>query len=194
MNHPAPQLGHGLADPRDIPGSKDFVQARFGPQATFGRRFAAHLVDGLVTAAVILVPLVLGMVLLIQGIPETTTCGVGMTGTCEVPGTGSGGLVAAGAGLMILSAVAGLAFEIWNQAVRMSRTGQSLGRKAVGITVVNARSGERLTMGPAFLKALVSGLAGFISAVWMLFDDDDRTLSDKVGDAAVIRTTTGGES
>lgn len=90
-----------------------------------------------------------------------------------------------------LSALIGLAFEIWNQALRMARTGQSLGRRAVGITVVDAETGEHLTTSRALLKALVSGAAGLISALWMLLDDDARTLSDKVGNAAVIITTRG---
>lgn len=184
---PAPRLDGLLGDPAGRPGTKAYVERRFGPQASFGRRVLAQLVDGLVALPVVLLPLAAGTACLVAGLPETTACADGTRG-CAVPGTGSTGMIVLGIALMALSALAGLAFEIWNQAIRMARTGQSLGRKAVGLTVVDAESGAHLTIGRALLKAVVSGTAGWISALWMLVDDDDRTLSDKVAHAAVIST------
>lgn len=185
---PVPDLTNLFGDPAEQPGTKAFVERRFGRQASFGRRVVAQLVDGLIALPVVLVPLAAGTACLVAGLPETTVCDDGNLG-CTVPGTGSTGMVVLGVALLLLSAVLGLAFEIWNQAIRMARTGQSLGRKAVGITVIDARTATHLTTGRALLKAVVSGTAGAISALWMLLDDDDRTLSDKVAQAAVIETT-----
>lgn len=166
---PAPSLADALGDPAQRPGTRTFVEARFGPQATFGQRALAQVIDGMVALPIVLVPLVAGTVCLVEGIPDRV------------------GLIVAGIALLVLGVVAGLAFEIWNQAVRIARTGKSLGRRAVGLTVVHAETGELLTTGQALLKALVSGAAGLISAIWMLLDDDGRTLSDRVAHAAVVR-------
>lgn len=187
---PVPDLTHLLGDPAERPGTKAFVERRFGAQASFGRRALAQVLDGLIAMPVALLPLAAGLACLFAGLPETTVCANGTTG-CTVPGSARTGLIVLGIGLVALSALIGLAFEIWNQALRMARTGQSLGRRAVGITVVDAETGEHLTTSRALLKALVSGAAGLISALWMLLDDDARTLSDKVGNAAVIITTRG---
>lgn len=182
---PAPDLAAAMGDPAQTPGTKAYVEARFGRQAAFVDRILPALVDSLLALPVVLVPVLLGTWLVVAGSPDQVACG-SYDGTCTVPGTGNGALVALGVVAMLLSVVLALAFELWNQAYRVSRTGQSLGRKICGLRVVNARTGELLTFGQALLKALVAGFAGLISAVWMLFDDEGRTLSDKVADAAVV--------
>ena len=184
---PAPGLAMAMGDPAQVPGTKAYVEARFGRQVTFVERILPSLLDSLLTLPVVLVPVLLGTWLVVAGSPDQVSCG-SYDGTCTVPGTGNGALVALGVLAMLLSVVLALAFELWNQAYRVSRTGQSLGRKICGLQVVNARTGELPTFGQALLKALVAGFAGLISAVWMLFDDEGRTLSDKVADAAVLRT------
>lgn len=188
---PAPHLGNPLGDPAGQPGSKAWVEQRYGTQASFVDRALANIIDGLLAMAVMALPLILGIALIIAGSPDTYACTYEYDYTCDVPGSGNGALVAIGVILCILSWLIGFAFEIWNQAWRLSKTGQSLGRKIIGIKAVNAKTGDLLAMGPAFIKALVSAFAGLISAIWMLFDDDERTLSDKASEAAVIKVPKG---
>jgi len=76
-----------------------------------------------------------------------------------------------------------LLFFLYNMTYRVSRTGQSLGRKMARIEVLDARTGR--TVG--FLRCLLRNLfAGFISCIfyagflWMLVDRNKQTWHDKV--------------
>lgn len=184
---PAPDLASAMGDPAQVPGTRAYVERRFGPQAELVDRILPRLVDDAIGVAVLVVPLVLGAIMLAVAAPDQTYCLTDSDYSCSVPGTGDSVLLALGLLVMLLGTLLALAFELWNQAYRVSRTGQSLGRQLFGLRVVDARTGGRLTFGRALLKALVSSFAGLISAVWMLFDDEGRTLSDKVADAAVLR-------
>ena len=69
---PVPDLTHLLGDPAERPGTKAFVERRFGAQASFGRRALAQVLDGLVAMPVVLLPLAAGLACLFAGLPETT--------------------------------------------------------------------------------------------------------------------------
>ncbi len=177
--------GPGGSDP-DKPGSKAWVQQRFGRTADFAERILPGLVDALITAAAAFIPVILGLVLIVSGIPETYDCGYLDTDTCEVPGSGSGGLIALGVILILLSFLISLAVAFWNRVWRVTKTGQSIGKKANGLKVIDAESGGNPELGPAVLRELIHQFAGIISWIWMLIDDDDRTLADIVGKTHVI--------
>ena len=131
---------------------------------------------------------VLGLVPIIAGMPDTYDCGYYNTRTCEVPGSGSGGLVGLGILLIFLSFLAAIAMAAWNRVWRVTKTGQSIGKKVTGLKVIDAESGAHPELGPAVLRELVHQFAGIISWIWMLFDDEDRTLADIVGKTHVIHT------
>lgn len=184
---PAPNpygTGGGASDPRR-PGSIAWVEQRYGRVTEFPDRIVPYLLDGLVQVVAVLVPFVIGMILFVAGLPDTVPCGA--YSSCEVPGSGNGALVALGVLLWFLSFVVSLAVWFWNRVWRVSRTGQSLGRKVTGLHVVHAETGRLPSLGEVFLRELVTSVAGFISAIWMLFDDDRRTLGDMVGKTAVVK-------
>lgn len=184
----APQYaGPGGSDP-NRPGSKAWVQQRHGRTAEFGERILPGIIDAAITAAAVFIPVILGLVLIIAGMPDTYDCGYYNTRTCEVPGSGSGGLIALGVILMLLSFVIALAVAFWNRVWRVTKTGQSIGKKVAGLKVIDAESGAHPELGPAVLRELVHQFAGIISWIWMLFDDEDRTLADIVGKTHVIHT------
>lgn len=187
--HAAPYPGPGGSSDPNRPGSKAWVEQRHGRVAAFTDRIVPALVDGALAAAATFIPLVLGIVLVVAGSPDTYDCGVYYTRTCEVPGSGSGALVALGVLMFFLTFLAGLAVVAWNRVWRVTRTGQSLGKKVTGLRVIDAETGANPQLGPAALRELVHQFAGIISWIWMLFDDDDRTLADIVGRTHVIHAT-----
>ncbi len=177
-------------DPNN-PGSKAFVEQRFGPQAEFGDRVVPYIVDSLIVSAAMFVPMLIGMIIMIASSPDQEPCWPGAYVECSVPGTGSGAGVAFGLLLFFLGWLAGLGVLFWNRIWKVSKTGQSIGRKMGGLKVVNAQTGELPTMGQAFLRELINGVAGLIAILWMLFDDDKRTLADKGASHAVIKVPKG---
>ena len=179
--------GPGAGDPNK-PGSKAWVQQRHGRTAEFGERILPGLIDSAINAAAAFIPVILGIVLIIAGLPDTYDCGYYNTRSCEVPGSGSGGLIALGVILVLLSFLIALAVAFWNRVWQVTKTGQSIGKKVAGLKVIDAESGAHPELGPAVLRELVHQFAGIISWIWMLVDDDDRTLADIVGKTHVIHT------
>ena len=179
--------GPGAGDPNK-PGSKAWVQQRHGRTAEFGERILPGLIDSAINAAAAFIPVILGIVLIIAGLPDTYDCGYYNTRSCEVPGSGSGGLIALGVILVLLSFLIALAVAFWNRVWQVTKTGQSIGKKVAGLKVIDAESGAHPELGPAVLRELVHQFAGIISWIWMLLDDDDRTLADIVGKTHVIHT------
>ena len=153
-----------------------------------GRTILPGIIDYAINMAAAFIPVVLGIVLIIAGLPDTYDCGYYNTRSCEVPGSGSGGLIALGVILVLLSFLIALAVAFWNRVWQVTKTGQSIGKKVAGLKVIDAESGAHPELGPAVLRELVHQFAGIISWIWMLIDDDDRTLADIVGKTHVIHT------
>jgi serine/threonine-protein kinase len=133
--------------------------------ASFGRRLAAALIDGVIL-------MILGFVI--------------------------GGLWAAlfgsGEGATLWSSLAGVALYFGYFTHFYARSGQTPGKKAVGIQVI-ATDGSLLTGGKAFVRTLVYFLdslmmyilIGFAGFLWMLWDKDRQTWHDKAAGSYVIR-------
>lgn len=174
------------APPPPAPGSKAWVEQHYGRSADFADRIGPGVVDVLLSGISALIPIVLGIALIISGIPETYPCGAVRGGTCDVPGTGSGALVAAGVMAVLLGVVAAFAVTLWNRVWRVTRTGRSVGKQLFGLEVIDAHTGALPQLGPALVRELVHQFAGIVSWLWMLVDNEDRTLSDIVGRTHVI--------
>lgn len=186
--HPGrPYPGAGGSDP-DKPGSKAWIEQRYGRTAEFSERILPGIIDAAISFAAAFIPLLLGVVLIIAGLPDSYDCGAYYSGECEVPGSGSDALVAIGVLLLLLTFFIVLAVVFWNRVWRVTRTGQSIGKKVIGLKIIDGESGGNPTLGPAVLRELVHQFAGIISWIWMLIDDDDRTLADIVGTTHVIHT------
>lgn len=168
------------------PGSRAWVDQRFGRSASFGDRILPGIVDSLLVSLAWLVPFVIGIICLVQGLPDREWCPLYGNNGCTVPGTGSTGLVTLGVVLMMLSVVTALAMVAYNRVWRVTRTGQSLGKRLTGLRIVDAETGAVPRLGPAALRELVHQFAGIISWIWMLVDHDDRTLADIAGHTHVV--------
>ncbi|MFI6289406.1 RDD family protein [Streptomyces sp. NPDC051018] len=70
-------------------------------------------------------------------------------------------------------------------------TGQTPGKKAVGIRVLRERDGQTLGFGMAFVRQLahfLDGLPCYIGWLWPLWDDKKQTFADKICSTVVVKT------
>jgi uncharacterized RDD family membrane protein YckC len=103
------------------------------------------------------------------------------------PGAPNGGMIAGGIALIAV----GFLIVAFIYLRALGATGQTWGRKIVGIKVIGERDGEPIGFGRALGRQL---FAGFISAqifylgyLWMLWDDKNQTWQDKVVNSIVVR-------
>ena len=85
--------------------------------------------------------------------------------------------------LSTVALLASLAVAIWNLFIRQGRTGQSLGKQALGIRLVSLQTGEPIGALMAFLRQLchiVDSLACYIGWLWPIWDSRRQTFADKI--------------
>lgn len=134
--------------------------------ADFTDRIPAGIIDELIPGLAALFVAVLGLIVLLAG--------------------DSGSLVAVGLILIGLALLLHIGLVVWNRVVLVVRTGQSIGKRVCGLQVVDATSGRPPSVGPALLRELVSRFAGVFSWLWVLIDDEDRSLADIAAGTVVV--------
>ncbi|GAA2737694.1 RDD family protein [Pedococcus aerophilus] len=156
----------------------------WGPLADWGTRVGASIIDSLV-ALVAAIPYVIGFVLIITG------AGSGYdTTTIEYePDDASRGLVVTGIVLIAVGFLLALGLVLWNRVLRQGRTGQSIGKKVLGIKLVDEHTGQPVGPGMAFVREIAHTLDGFayIGYLWPLWDSKRQTFADKVVKTLVVR-------
>lgn len=83
-----------------------------------------------------------------------------------------------------------LGIWIYNRLIQQGRTGQSWGKKAVGIKLVGADTGQPIGAGKAFLRELthiLDSLPCYLGYLWPLWDEKKQTFSDKINNTYVVR-------
>jgi len=102
-------------------------------------------------------------------------------------------LVIIGKDTPALAAIGGviiLGIAIW-QLIQEGRTGQTIGKKALGIRLVKEATGEPLGVGMAFVRRIahfLDSIACYIGWLWPAWDAKRQTFADKVCSSIVIRT------
>jgi len=149
--------------------------------ASWGARVGGYLIDGLVA-----IP---GIILYAIGIGVFTS---GMhtqydpySGTSTTTGGNPAGAI-----LMLLGFVVIIGIQIWNRWIRGGKTGQTIGRKTMGITMVSEQTGQPIGAGSAFVRDIAHVLDSLICDIgwlWPLWDDKNQTLADKVMNTVVVR-------
>jgi len=122
------------------------------PKASFGHRFGAAIIDGIILA---IVSRVLGTVL----------------------GYAMG---------QVVGALIGLAYYVYLEG---SDAGQTLGKKVLGIRVVDLNAGGPIGYGRATVRyfgRIVSAIPLFLGYFWMLWDDQKQTWHDKFAASMVV--------
>jgi uncharacterized RDD family membrane protein YckC len=134
-----------------------------GPRAGFWVRVGAFIIDVLVVGVVGIVLLVVGAV------------------------ADSDALIAIG----YLVWIAGFAaYEIYFHG---SDSGQTVGKRAVGIRVIDFATGGPIGYGRATIRMLgrfISGFFCYLGYLWMLWDKEKQTWHDKMANDVVVPTDT----
>jgi uncharacterized RDD family membrane protein YckC len=159
-----PADGHGAPPPSYSSQPVGGGTRRF---ATWFERVGAYLVDGIATFALNL------LLQLIFGSPLTTTTDQ-TTNQIHYDFSGSTGAVVYGIGLL---------WVIFNWIYLQGTTGQTIGKKAVGLAVYRAGStqpiGAGLAIGRYFARFL-DVIPCFLGLLWPLWDAENRTFADMI--------------
>jgi len=164
--------------PPQPPPSYD-LRAQYGQAsyAHWGYRVLSYLIDSFVVG----IPAFVGYVILGAA---TAASQAGNNGTVTAPPAGA-------VIIAIVLYLASLAFGIWNLFIRQGRTGQSLGKQAVGTRLVSQRTGQPIGGLMTFLRYLchiVDSLPCYIGYLWPLWDPQRQTFADKIVGTVVVRT------
>ena len=82
-----------------------------------------------------------------------------------------------------------LAFLIWNRWIQGGRTGQTLGRKRFGTTLISEETGQPIGALMAFVRDIahiVDSLICYIGWLFPLWDSKRQTLADKIVKTVVV--------
>ncbi|MFM8267035.1 MAG: RDD family protein [Ilumatobacteraceae bacterium] len=160
--------------------------ASSGEYAGFWIRFAAYLLDRILYGLVWIVLLIPGIVLLVLGFSECD----GWTSNDEWTCTGgdlNAGAIAGGVALILASVVVILVLYVR----ALGRTGQTWGRRIVGIKVVRLDDGRPIgvpkAIGRSLFAEFVSGQVFVLGYLWALWDDRKQTWHDKIVGSVVVR-------
>ncbi|WP_333771605.1 RDD family protein [Streptomyces sp. IBSBF 2435] len=157
------------------------------PLASWGARLGAYLLDGLMFNLIPSGLFLAGYLPYSKKVSDATTAchdqGVS-TGNCDLPG-----ITGANVTLILIGGLLGLAAFVF-LSVREGRTGQTPGKKIVGIRLLREYDGSALGFGRAFgrrwlhvLDSIPCGL-GFL---WPLWDSKNQTWADKMVHTVVIK-------
>ena len=177
---PAPPPGYGAPPPPAQPGYGAPPPPAYGapppgygqvppaqpygagmPQlASWGQRVLATLIDFLCVFGIYVVPFILGAAI----------------------GGSFGGF------LIFLGWLGGLAFAVWNL-VQQGNTGQTVGKKQMGLRLVREADGQVVGPGLSIGRAIVhivDGIPCYIGYFWPLWDAKKQTFADKILATLVI--------
>jgi uncharacterized RDD family membrane protein YckC len=183
---PPPPPPSGASTTPHYAGQQSWVNDSAG-RAGFGARLGAYLLDVVLYGLAMIVPVVAGVLVIV--LPIVNNC-VSVAGSADLicpPGVPSGSSIAGGIALIVVG-VLGVVF-IYVRAE--GKTGQTWGRKIVGIRVVRVSDG----LPPGFWRALgrelfgniISGQILYLGYLWMIWDKDRQTWHDKVAGTVVVK-------
>lgn len=156
------------------------------PLAEFGERLLAYLLDGLVLAAILILPAVAVMVALL--VPYAHAVDSAANGQPHVA-------VIVGSFFWMFVLIFGLQFlgTYLYQVTYQLRAGQTVGKRVMRLKVVDAGSGAPMAAAAARKRWIIHLLFGFVGplayldGLWQLWDPQKQTLHDKVARTVVVR-------
>ncbi len=150
---------------------------RISGSAVSGGRLLAYLIDKFILYLVSLILFLIGLIAL--GLGGVSFGSIVMTG--DLP-RGMGLFMAV---YVVTTLLTGMIYFIWFHGT----VGQTPGKMLFGLRVIQI-SGEKMTLGVAFLRwvgSLVSGLVFFLGFLWIAFDGRKQGWHDKIAATLVIR-------
>lgn len=158
----------------------------WGPLANWGTRVAASLLDALLSM-VGLVFYAIGIPLIVSAAPDSSFDST--TGTyASTTESANTGLMVLGIAFVGLGAITVIAIQLWNRVFRMGRTGQSVGKKVMGIRLVEEHTGRPMGAGMCFVREIAHTLDQFfyLGYLWPLWDPKRQTFADKILSTVVV--------
>jgi uncharacterized RDD family membrane protein YckC len=159
------------------------------PKAGFWARFAALLIDGIIVG-LFSIP---AFIAIQAGPTEIETCSVDESGDvqfgepdnalCEVPTTGTWVMFGA---LQVAAVVGTLAYY----GIMEGKGTQTVGKKALGIRVVDINTGEPIGVGRDIgrqFARILSAIPCYLGYFWMLWDDQKQAWHDKIVSDVVVK-------
>jgi uncharacterized RDD family membrane protein YckC len=133
-----------------------------GAPASMGNRLLARIIDALIVG----VPAGIVIWIILASVIDDNTCTTDAFGTTHCTTNGVGGLLLA----YLIFFVAAIAYEIYFIGVK----GATIGKRAMGIRVVDAATGAPIGAGRAFVRYLVLAVTGSICTLgyWSPFFDN----------------------
>lgn len=158
-----------------------------GPRAGFFPRLGARLIDGIVLGIPAAVLFFLAFSI---GGTEVVVCedpfNDGAVGLCRQP-------TSTAVGLAFLAGLATLVGFIFYEALLTGgKSGQTLGKRAMGIRVIDYATGGPIGTGRAigrYLVSIISGIPFYLGYFWSLWDDEKQTWHDKAANCVVVPVT-----
>ena len=152
--------------------------------AGFGARLGAYLLDGLLYGLALLPFVIVGLILIV-GVGLDDCVSVGDDVVCN--GRENGGAIAGG----VLVMIAGFLVIVVIYLRALATTGQTWGRRIVGIRVVDANTygvpGWGKAIGRQLFAGFISSNIFYLGYLWMLWDSKNQTWHDKVAGTYVVR-------
>ncbi|MDH6110905.1 putative RDD family membrane protein YckC [Kitasatospora sp. MAP12-15] len=183
-----PPAGYGIP-PQGMPPQGPYGGYAPAPPvlASWGARVGAFLLDGLIIGLPLIIGYIIGGVMLVSAVKNNcqTDPTTGLTDCSNTTaGASSGGLAVIGITFLLT-----LGLALW-QTAREGSTGQTIGKKALGLRLVREADGKPLGFGMAFVRRLahfVDGAVCYIGYLWPLWDSKGQTFADKIVSSLVIR-------
>jgi len=172
------------------PGYGSGYGAAVAEKAGFWTRFAALLIDGLVTGLFILP----AYVALLAGPTEIESCSLDSSGNIDFDGTVQNGLCEVPTGgtiaIAVVLGIVGFIAVLFYWAKLEGGRGQSLGAQALGIRTVDMANGQPIGGGRAigrYFARILSALVCYLGYLWMLWDPQKQTWHDKLANSVVVK-------
>ncbi|MCX4091318.1 RDD family protein [Nocardia sp. alder85J] len=153
------------------------------PYASWLQRVGARLIDGL--AAFVPAAVLYGIGFGIGS--SSMSCSTDSDGVYQCSG---GGLSAIGLIFVLLGWLTALGIGIY-LIYKEGTTGQTWGKRVLGISLIREADGQFLGFGMAFVRQLahfLDGIACYIGYLWPLWDEKRQTFADKVCSTLVVKT------
>ncbi|TDB76229.1 RDD family protein [Actinomadura sp. KC216] len=169
-----PPAQHGYGQPPAPPAQAGYQEVHHhhygstGQLAEWGSRAGGYIIDYLIFGAPAFVMYILFLIL---------------------SATGSGGAALFGFLLVIVGLIISFAGGLWI-CHQEGTTGQSIGKRQMGIRLVSAQTGQPIGFGMAFVRKIAHMLDSalcYLGFLWPLWDERKQTFADKVCNTIVVR-------
>lgn len=153
------------------------------PYASWISRVFASILDGFVVPLPGVILAIIGAVIAFSGSgSEVTTYD---DGSVSAEGGNPVGVI-----VMVVGILAIFLIEVWNLVFRQGNTGQTLGKKWLGISVIRESDGVPLGPVMALLRWIMMAILGgacFLNYLWPLWDSKHQCWHDMVVRSVVVR-------